>query len=345
MKGVYWACVTTSTIGFGDVVPKTTGGKVYNIFFLFFSVLYVTTTIASIAQYPVVQLRRRNEMAIMSQFGSNISEEMLDSLMNHEVYGLIGSNAKDDSAGASASASVGGNSAAAEAARKKLLAADDESISSNSSINSNSGKEPPSSFSSSSWSHTDRTAPPTLEKAKPTSKDEAVISTSTSTSSGDNNHRDSDEGDESGDGSSSSVKLSRAEFILVLLNMMEKVQAKDIILVASVFDTLDRDKDGNNTYIIYTVILDGLISYIRVGFLSRNDVEIDRAIIRNRKSLMLSPDDLLRLSESDDFVIGGDSEGDGTGSSGGGGSAGSASGGGAAAVRSRRRSSLGNMIG
>jgi hypothetical protein len=208
--GVYWACVTMTTIGFGDIVPVTTGGKVYNIFFLFFSVLYVTTTMASIAQYPIIQLKRRNEMTVMSQFGSNISDKMLDSLLNHEIYGIIGSNTKDET-----------------------FRSEDRDNSS------------PAAKASENVSSKIDMKPASAESSTPRPEGPAPPRNSIATGESSAAHRGGDATNASGESDARmDFKLSKAEFILILLNMMEKVPAKDIILVASVFDTLDRDIDG-----------------------------------------------------------------------------------------------------
>jgi hypothetical protein len=220
VRGVYWACVTMTTIGFGDVVPLTTGGKVYNIFFLFFSVLYVTTTMASIAQYPIIQMKRRNEMTVMSQFGSNISDKMLDSLLNHEIYGIIGNNNKNDSDVCEDREASNLSSKAREY------------------LSSHAGSK--ASFSGSSATKPPRD-PNTMGTREPSVAVEGGDAAEAS--------RESD--------SRMDLKLSKAEFVLVLLNMMEKVPAKDIFLVASVFDALDRDNDGVYEHIGALYVLHG----------------------------------------------------------------------------------------
>ena len=39
-------------------------------------------------------------------------------------------------------------------------------------------------------------------------------------------------------------RLSKAEFVLLVLHMMDKVKEKDAILMSSIFDNLDQDRDG-----------------------------------------------------------------------------------------------------
>lgn len=47
-----------------------------------------------------------------------------------------------------------------------------------------------------------------------------------------------------GENNENKNKLSRAEFVLMVLNMMDKLPEKDVILLSALFDSLDSDHDG-----------------------------------------------------------------------------------------------------
>ena len=49
-----------------------------------------------------------------------------------------------------------------------------------------------------------------------------------------------------GDRPDGKTQLSRAEFVLMVLNMMDKLQEKDAILLCALFDSLDSDSNGSS---------------------------------------------------------------------------------------------------
>jgi hypothetical protein len=86
---VYWATITVTTVGFGDMVPRSEGGKAFTILYIIISVIYITTAIADLAQYPVVLQKKREEMAVVRQFGTNITPDSFEYLMDNDFYDLI----------------------------------------------------------------------------------------------------------------------------------------------------------------------------------------------------------------------------------------------------------------
>lgn len=47
--GIWWAAVTMTTVGYGDMTPKTLGGRLIAIFWMFSSILIVAAVIATVA--------------------------------------------------------------------------------------------------------------------------------------------------------------------------------------------------------------------------------------------------------------------------------------------------------
>ena len=58
-NALWWAATTVTTIGYGDVVPATSGGRVIAVFVMFFSVATVSFTTAVVTASFVAYQQRR----------------------------------------------------------------------------------------------------------------------------------------------------------------------------------------------------------------------------------------------------------------------------------------------
>eukprot|EP00468_Gymnochlora_sp_CCMP2014_P003480 CAMPEP_0167749550 /NCGR_PEP_ID=MMETSP0110_2-20121227/5470_1 /TAXON_ID=629695 /ORGANISM="Gymnochlora sp., Strain CCMP2014" /LENGTH=282 /DNA_ID=CAMNT_0007634717 /DNA_START=108 /DNA_END=956 /DNA_ORIENTATION=- len=71
----YWATITTLTVGYGDVVPKTEDGKIFAIFFMFSSLIIVTRAIGKFIQNRTARLEaRRRHRIIKSLFREHVQK-------------------------------------------------------------------------------------------------------------------------------------------------------------------------------------------------------------------------------------------------------------------------------
>lgn len=173
--------MTVTTVGFGDLVPRTRGGKVFTIFYIIIAVVYITTAIADMAQYPVVLKKKRDEMSVVSEFGTSLTPEAFESLIDNDFYDLIsGPNSSQDTR--------------------------------------------PSTYLRPSLAPPQSQAPPSFATADSHSPMMMMAGLSADDLDG--------------------RKVSKAEFVLSLLFMMDKVAEKDVVIASAVFDTLDVDKDG-----------------------------------------------------------------------------------------------------
>lgn len=131
----YWVCQTITSVGYGDVVPKTDGGRAFTIFFILFGCFFLAKSITDFIEYPLLLRARRHEKRLLDQF-EHLTEAKLQSIFQSDLFAHV----------------------------------------------------------------------PNLRR--------------------------------------SDKELSKAEFVLLVLQMMSKVQAKDMLMVASLFDRLDAGGAG-----------------------------------------------------------------------------------------------------
>lgn len=136
VDAVYWSSATITSVGYGDITPLSDGGKVFTIFFALIGCSFSVKAFGEVTRFPLVVRSRLAELKVTAQFGDEISEETLRSLIGNEFF-------------------------------------DDK---------------------------------PNLQRNK--------------------------------------SELSKSEFVLLLLRMMNKINEKDVILVSRVFDEMDHDKSG-----------------------------------------------------------------------------------------------------
>jgi voltage-gated potassium channel len=58
---IWWAVVTMTSLGYGDIYPVTTGGRIVAIFLMFFGVLLIGLIAGSFSRHYFEQRRIRKE--------------------------------------------------------------------------------------------------------------------------------------------------------------------------------------------------------------------------------------------------------------------------------------------
>jgi hypothetical protein len=86
---LYWALVTITTVGFGDVVPETHGGKAFTILFCLVGCTVLAWSVNSLIRYPLVMKAKQSELRVMMQFGGQLSEETLRSILANNFFDRI----------------------------------------------------------------------------------------------------------------------------------------------------------------------------------------------------------------------------------------------------------------
>lgn len=85
-KAWYWAVVTITTVGFGDVTPQTDSGKIFTIFYALVGCSYMARALGELVRYPLVLHSKENELRVMLQFGAHLSEETLTGMLKNEFF-------------------------------------------------------------------------------------------------------------------------------------------------------------------------------------------------------------------------------------------------------------------
>lgn len=57
----YFSVVTLATVGYGDLSPQTTAGKIFTTFYIFIGVGIITTFITAVARKRGAKLKERGE--------------------------------------------------------------------------------------------------------------------------------------------------------------------------------------------------------------------------------------------------------------------------------------------
>jgi voltage-gated potassium channel len=67
--GVWWAVVTVTTVGYGDIYPHTVAGRVVAIILMFVGIAFLAVLTATIASYFVKSDRQDESSAILASLG------------------------------------------------------------------------------------------------------------------------------------------------------------------------------------------------------------------------------------------------------------------------------------
>ena len=83
-EGIWWAIVTTTTVGYGDIAPVTPGGRIIAVFLMFFGIGCIGMITGTVATYLVKGKAKDND----KEFVKNKIDQ-LETLSNEEYDILL----------------------------------------------------------------------------------------------------------------------------------------------------------------------------------------------------------------------------------------------------------------
>ena len=91
----YWAIVTITTVGYGDIVPTTDKGKMFTIFYCLVGVAVLARVMNDLIAYPLVKKEKQSELKVMMQFGGELSEDTLQHILTDDFFDRVPNLRKD----------------------------------------------------------------------------------------------------------------------------------------------------------------------------------------------------------------------------------------------------------
>ncbi|MBC7926644.1 MAG: potassium channel protein [Bryobacteraceae bacterium] len=92
LEGIYMSLMTVTTVGYGEVVPLSTNGRIFNSFFMLIGVSTLFLSIGIVTQTVI-------ELEFNKFFSSRRTKRMIDKLKDHYIvcgYGRVGRNAAQE---------------------------------------------------------------------------------------------------------------------------------------------------------------------------------------------------------------------------------------------------------
>lgn len=78
---LYYATITSTTIGYGDEAPVTIAGRVFGTFYMLFAVVSFGVALSALADIPLARRRSKMERKVLQQFGDSLSILELQNLI------------------------------------------------------------------------------------------------------------------------------------------------------------------------------------------------------------------------------------------------------------------------
>lgn len=88
--------VQMTTVGYGDVTPTTSGGKIFTIVYTLVGCSLAAKGFRDVVTYPMIVKAKENELFITRQFGDELSESTLSNLLQNDFFNRIPNLRRDN---------------------------------------------------------------------------------------------------------------------------------------------------------------------------------------------------------------------------------------------------------
>jgi len=86
VNAFYWACVTITTVGYGDIAPETKAGKSFTIVYCVVGCVLMTIAWTELVKFPIAMRYKQNELTVMNQFDEDLTAESLSRVSNSDFF-------------------------------------------------------------------------------------------------------------------------------------------------------------------------------------------------------------------------------------------------------------------
>ncbi|KAJ1462944.1 hypothetical protein M885DRAFT_504406 [Pelagophyceae sp. CCMP2097] len=90
IRAFYWCAATLTTVGYGDVAPRTDGGKWFACVYLLAGTGMMAKTFGDVTALPLAMRRRSMEARILEQYGGRLDADELADIATDPLFGEVG---------------------------------------------------------------------------------------------------------------------------------------------------------------------------------------------------------------------------------------------------------------
>jgi hypothetical protein len=86
IESFYWAAQTITTVGYGDVTPKSNTGKICTVLYILIGCGFMAKAFADFTKIPIVARLKRNEIKVLDQFSGELTRDKLEMILSADLF-------------------------------------------------------------------------------------------------------------------------------------------------------------------------------------------------------------------------------------------------------------------